>query len=291
MVKKKVVTYDVSIRRSFIDESHAEINIQRQCELLEICRSGYYYNPRPENKLNLTVMKLLEIQFLKTPYYGVVKMTLLINKMGYSINVKRVRRLLRTMGLTAIYPKIRTSKNDKEHKKYPYLLRNIIIQKVNQVWCSDITYIGMLKGFMYLTVVMDWYSRYVISWRISNSLESSFCKECLNEALLRGVPEIFNTDQGVQYTSTGFVEIVEENGIKISMDSKGRCFDNIMNERLWRSVKYEYVYLSNFETGKELYNGLDRYFREYNELRPHQSLGYNTPLEVYSGLARYKKIE
>lgn len=227
-------------------------------------------------------MRLLDEQFLKTPFYGVPRMTVHLQEKGYHVNPKRVRRLLRLMGLMAIYQGPKTSKAHPEHVKYPYLLRNVKIIRPNQVWSTDITYIPMERGFMYLVAVMDWFSRKVLSWGVSNTLEADFCVDALNEALDRfGPPEIFNTDQGSQFTSDDFLKPLKDGGIQISMDGRGRCIDNIFVERLWRTVKYEYVYLHTFGTGSELMRGLREWFGWYNQERFHQSLGYKTPDHVF----------
>ncbi len=264
-----------------IEPDYNQISIIRQCELLDINRSGYYYQPVSENQTNLDIMRKLDEQYTATPFYGVARLHQHICSLGYQVNIKRIRRLLRLMGLYAIYPQKRTSIEDKEHKKYPYLLRGLEIERVNQVWSTDITYIPMEKGFLYLVAIIDWYSRYVLSWQISNTLETTFCKEALNQALRHGKPEFFNTDQGSQFTSIDFTKILSDNHIKISMDGKGRCLDNIFVERLWRSVKYEYVYLNSIKDGRELWIGLDNYFQFYNQKRFHQSLDYRTPEQVH----------
>lgn len=264
-----------------IEPDFKPISIIRQCELLNIHRSGYYYEPATESVTNLDIMRKLDEQYTETPFYGVLRMHQHIRSLGYEVNIKRIRRLLRLMGLLAIYPKRNLSIPNLENKKYPYLLRNLEIERCNQVWSSDITYIPMEKGFLYLVAIIDWYSRYVVSWRISNTMEVSFCLEALQEALKKGKPEIFNTDQGSQFTSNYFTNCLSSNNIQISMDGKGRCLDNVFVERLWRSVKYEYVYLNSIKNGHELWHGLDKYFHFYNEKRFHQSLDYQTPAQVH----------
>ena len=246
-----------------------------------INRSGYYYEPVCESPLNLEIMNLLDKQYTETPFYGVPRMHQYICSLDYNVNIKRIRRLLRLMGLEAIYPKKNLSVPNKEHKIYPYLLKGYEINRPNQVWSTDITYIQMEKGFLYLVAVIDWYSRYVISWRISNTLETSFCLEALQEALTKGKPDIFNTDQGSQFTSLDFVSCLIDNDVKVSMDGKGRCLDNIFVERLWRSVKYEYIYLNSIKNGAELWLGLNDYFFFYNTKRFHQALGYKKPYDVH----------
>jgi putative transposase len=226
-------------------------------------------------------MRKLDEQYTATPFYGALRMHQYILSLGYDVNIKRVRRLLRLMGLLAIYPKKNLSIPNIENKKYPYLLRNMQIDRCNQVWSIDITYIPMEKGFLYLVAIIDWFSRYVVSWQISNTLEVSFCLDALESALKIGKPEIFNTDQGSQFTSHAFTNYLLSNNIQISMDGKGRCLDNVFVERLWRSVKYEYVFINSIKDGRELWHGLDNYFQFYNEKRFHQALDYQTPAQVY----------
>ncbi len=270
-------------KKGWIDPNHEQISIQRQCELINLPRSSYYYAPATETAYNLMLMRLLDEQYTKTPFYGVPRMTVWLKEQGYNINRKRVERLMRLMGLKAIYPKKNTSKASKQHKKYPYLLKGIEIDSPNQVWSSDITYIRLNKGFLYLTAIIDWHSRYILSWEISNTLDSRFCVEALENALMQGKPEIFNTDQGVQFTSESYTSVLKENNILISMDGKGRALDNIMIERFWRSVKYEEVYLKNYETTLAAIHGLNRYIHFYNKERPHQSLNYRVPFSVHAG--------
>ena len=265
-----------------MEPSNPDISILRQCELLGLPRSSYYYQPRGESPLNLKLMRLLDEQYTKTPFYGSPKMTLWLRERGYEINHKRVERLLSLMGLKAIYPKPNTSKPHPENKIYPYLLRGVKIDHVDQVWSADITYIRMRAGFLYLTAVIDWFSRYVLSWQLSNTLESSFCVEALEAALRAKQPEIFNTDQGTQFTSEDFTGLLKDREIAISMDGRGRCLDNIFVERLWRTVKYEEVYLHDYQTLAEAYLGLKKYLEFYNTQRYHQALGYKTPYEVYN---------
>lgn len=266
---------------SIVDPDFKDISILRQCELLDLNRSTYYYTPVGESDQNLRIMKLLDQEYTKHPFYGVLRMYELVKLHGFDVNVKRVRRLLRLMGLHAIYPKPKTSLANIEHKKYPYLLKGLDINRRNMVWSTDITYIALEKGFLYLVAVIDWYSRYVLSWQLSNTLDSSFCVEALENALKHGKPEIFNTDQGVQFTSADFTNCLLENKIQISMDGRGRYLDNIFVERLWRTVKQEYVYLNAFRDGKELWIGLNEYFNFYNHERLHQSLDYKTPRQVH----------
>jgi len=259
------------------------LSVSAQCELLGLSRSSYYYEPATASAENLALMALLDREYTAHPFRGSRGMTAWLRREGHAVNRKRVQRLLRLMGLEAVYPKPRLSAGGVGHKVYPYLLRNVMIERVNQVWSTDITYIPMPNGFMYLTAVMDWHSRYVLSWRLSNTLDVEFCLEALDESLRQGCPEVFNTDQGVQFTSASFTRRLESAGAKVSMDGKGRCLDNVFVERLWRSVKYEDIYLRCYEVVPELHGGLGRYFSFYNEERPHQSLEYRTPALVYQG--------
>lgn len=266
----------------FIEPTHESLSIQRQCELLGISRSSYYYHPRPESAQNLELMRLMDAQFMKTPFYGVRRMHQYLLSRDYVVNIKRIRRLYRLMGLEAVYPKPRFKPGGADHKIYPYLLKDYKVMAPNQVWSSDITYIPMARGFLYLVAVIDWFSRYVLAWKLSNSLDAAFCIEALKCALDRyGRPIIFNTDQGVQFTSKEYIDVLDAQKIRISMDGRGRAFDNIFIERLWRSVKYEYVYLNAPETGHELHSGLEWYFDFFNNERRHQSLVNKTPSEVY----------
>ena len=264
-----------------IEPNHSVLSIRQQCELIGLNRGTYYYQPAKETPLNLTLMRLIDEQYLKTPFYGYPKMTEYLKKQGYEVNPKRISRLMRVMGLQAIGIKRLMTKNNPDHKVYPYLLRNVPIDRTNQVWSADITYVPMNQGFMYLVAILDWFSRYVLSWQISNTLDNIFCINALDKALKHGQPEIFNTDQGVQFTSRNFTEHLESAGVKISMDGRGRVFDNIFIERLWRTVKYEDIYLKNYDTVTELDQGLERYFHFYNNERFHQSLDYRTPTQVY----------
>lgn len=252
------------------------MSIARQCELLGLARSTRYYTPAAETAENLTLMRRIDEQYLQTPFYGSRKLAL---ELG--VNRKRIQRLMRTMGLEAIYPKRRTTWPGAGHKIYPYLLRNVEITRPNQVWSSDITYLPMRHGFLYLTAVIDWHSRYVLAWRLSNTMDGSFCVEALEAALRNRQPEIFNTDQGSQFTSAAFTERLHSRGIAISMDGRGRALDNVFIERLWRSVKYEEVYLRDYADGHEAEASLTRYFEFYCHRRIHQALDYRTPAEVY----------
>jgi putative transposase len=264
-----------------IDPGNTMIPLSTQCDLLALARSSYYYSSHREESYNLHLMNLIDEQFTRTPFYGVERMTAWLKRHGEAVNRKRVRRLMRLMGLEAVYPKPRLSLSNKAHTTYPYLLRNLTIDHPDQVWCADITYIRMLHGFVYLVAIMDWYSRCVLSWEVSTALNTSFCLSALEKALEPSQPEIFNTDQGSQFTSREFTGRLEKDAIRISMDSRGRVFDNIFAERLWRSVKYEEVYLHSYQTVSEARSGLARYFLFYNRERLHESLGYQTPYEVY----------
>ena len=268
-----------------IEMENPNISISRQCELLALNRSSLYYKKKEKiSSYDLHLMRLIDEQYTKTPFYGSRRMTAYLKRLGYSVNRKRVQRLMRIMGIHAIYPKPRLSKKAKQNQIYPYLLKGLKIKGSNQVWASDITYIRMKKGWLYLIAIMDWYSRYVLSWELSTTLEVDFCINALNKALTVGKPKIFNSDQGVQYTSEKFIQILRENDIEISMDSRGRVFDNIFTERLWRSLKYEEVYIKDYSDVREAKEGIESYFKFYNNERPHQSLGYKTPYEVYYGL-------
>jgi putative transposase len=268
-----------------IDSAEKKLSVSRQCRMMGICRSSKYYKSRRIQSDDLEIMRLIDEQYLKTPCWGSRSMRNCLRRRGYKINRKRVQRLMRLMGLEAIYPKPRTSRPHPGHKVYPYLLRNLKIDRPNQVWAADITFIPMARGFMYLVAVMDWHSRKVLSWRLSNTLEADFCVEALEEALLRhGRPEIFNTDQGAQFTSQAFTGLLKSHGIQISMDGRGRVQDNIFIERLWWSTKYQYLYLWTFDNGVRLRQGLGQWFQLYNQERSHQALDNLTPDEVYFGL-------
>ena len=264
-----------------IEPRHEQLSVRQQCELLGLNRSSYYYEPATESPLNLDLMRLLDEQYMRTPFYGWPRMTAYLRSQGYQVNHKRVQRLMQKMGIQAIYPKPRLSKPNPEHKVYPYLLRGLAITRPNQVWSSDITYIPLRNGFMYLAAVIDWYSRYVLAWRLSNTLDGTFCIQLLQDALQLGRPEIFNTDQGTQFTATAFTTVLEQANIQISMDGKGRALDNIFIERLWRTVKYEEVYLNDYSSVPLGRTRLGDYFPFYNTERPHQALAYRTPAEVY----------
>jgi putative transposase len=254
--------------------------------LLGISRQALYYCPIGESAKNLLLMRLLDEQYMRTPCYGVIKMTGWLDTQGHAVNPKRVRRLLRLMGLEAIYAKPRLSEPATGHRIYPYLLRGKLIERPDEVWCSDITYIRLRQGFVYLVAIMDWYSRYVLSWEVSITMDVGFCLTALDWALKKSKPEIFNSDQGSQFTSQAFTKRLLDQGIAISMDGKGRALDNVFVERLWRTVKYENVYLTDYRNVEEAIAGLREYFRFYNRERFHQALGYQTPESVYFSRAR-----
>jgi putative transposase len=264
-----------------VEVDHPSISIMRQCELLGLARSSFYYEPQPETAQNLRLMKMIDRQFTETPFYGVRRMTAWLATQSEQVNQKRVRRLMRQMGLEAIYPKPNLSQPQAGASKYPYLLRGKVITAPNQVWSTDITYIPLPHGYLYLVAVIDWYSRYVLSWELSNTMDVQFCMSALEKALAQNTPEIFNSDQGSQFTSTVFTERLVKSGIAISHDGRGRALDNIFVERLWRSVKYEEVYPKVYTTGTEATMGLTRYFEFYNHERLHQSLAYQTPATVH----------
>jgi putative transposase len=252
--------------------------------VLGLPRSSYYYEPAAETAENLMLMRLIDEQFLKTPFFGRGMMTAWLRRKKHLVNEKRVRRLMQVMGLSSVFPGKKTSKPAPGHRIYPYLLRGLRIVRPNQVWSTDITYVPLQHGFLYLVAVLDWYSRYVLSWRLSNTLDVGFCLDALEDALERfGTPEIFNTDQGAQFTSEAFTSRLAAAAIAISMDGRGRALDNVFIERLWRTVKYENIYLKDYATGTETYEGLAEYFTFYDTERPHQALGGHTPHEVYHG--------
>lgn len=271
-------------RQGFIEKENRDISIRRQCCLLGIHRSNVYYRKREKDlDRDNHLRKAIDQQFLKDAC-GVIKMKEYLRRLGHTVGDKLVRRLMRSMNLMAIYPKPNLSKPHPEHKIYPYLLKGLKIIRPNQVWAADITYIQLVRGFCYLAAIIDWFSRYVLSWRLSNTLEADFCVECVEEALSYGRPDIFNSDQGVQFTSKDFTQKLLDKQVRISMDGRGRVFDNIFIERLWRTVKYSNIYVKEYETVKDAREGLKMYFPNYNTERIHQSLGYRTPWEVYTGL-------
>ena len=265
-----------------IDPEHPRLSIVRQCELVSISRSGFYYRSAGETPLNLELMRLIDVQFLETPWYGSRQMARHLRREGHAVGRKRVRRLMAKMGLEPIYQRPHTTVPHPEHRVYPYLLRDPLVERPNQVWCADLTYIPMRRGFLYLVAIMDWATRKVLAWRVSNTMDVEFCLEALAEALERfGKPEIFNTDQGSQFTSPRFTGVLQAAGVRVSMDGRGRWMDNVSIERLWRSLKYECVYLHAFETGSELRAGLTRWIGYYNARRPHSTLAGRTPDEAY----------
>ncbi len=268
-----------------IDPNYPQLSLVRQCCLVSIARSSYYYEGSGESELNLELMRRIDEQFLETPFYGSRQMTRWLRRQGYSVGRKRVQRLMHKMGLEALFQRPRTTVPDPEHQIYPYLLRDREVVRANEVWCSDITYIPLRRGFLYLVAIQDWASRKVLAWRLSNTMDTSFCVEALREALDRyGAPEIFNTDQGSQFTSLDFTQVLKDQGVKISMDGKGCWIDNVFIERLWRSLKYECVYLHDFETGSEARARIRWWIDLYNEERPHSAFGERTPDEAYSDL-------
>ena len=270
-------------KRQQIDPSHEELSVRRQCELLGLARSSLYWAPASASVDDLALMEKLDRWHLDYPFLGSRKLAQLVSSSGEAVNRKRVQRLMRVMGLECLFPRPKCTVTSRCHKKYPYLLKGVAIDRPGQVWSADITYVPMPSGFMYLVATIDWFSRLVVSWRLSNTLDGNFCQAMLEESLRRGSPEIFNTDQGVQFTATAWTSRLESAGIRVSMDGVGRCHDNIFVERLWRSVKYEELYPKRYATVPELEAGLKAYFDFYNGVRPHQSLGYRTPATVHGG--------
>jgi len=270
-------------RRALIDRNHPEISINRQCDLLEVSKGALYYQPASIDPYTLSLMDLIDEQHTSTPFYGSRRLTAYLNAKGHEINRKRVQRLMRLMRIEAIYPKPKLSRRIENHKIYPYLLRGVNIERPDHVWSTDITYIRVSNGFVYLTAVIDWFSRYVLSWRLSNSLENTFCIEALEEALSISQPQIFNTDQGSQYTAVNFLKPLIDRDISISMDSRGRALDNVFVERLWRTVKYEEVFLKDYRTMKmkDAYRSLKDFIKFYNQERLHQALDYKSPEYIY----------
>ncbi len=281
-LKKKLASCDR--KRDMVEPGSQELSVTRQCQLLGLSRSSYYYTAQPPSERDLRQMRMIDEEYTRRPFRGSRRMRDCLQEQGETASRDRVWRLMRQLGLQAIYPKKRLSLENKEHEKYPYLLRGLEIVRPNQVWCSDITYIRLPGGFVYLTAVMDWHSRFVLSWDLSITLDTEFCVTALDRALQQCQPEIFNTDQGCQYTSHQFTGRLQESGIRISMDGRGRCFDNIMVERLWRSVKYEEIYLKEYASVGECRHALRRYFEFYNHERRHQGLGRRTPWDVYQSV-------
>jgi putative transposase len=283
VAQKKVRDFALEQRRQLIGPK-GKLSICKQCELLGVGRSSWYYQPREESAENLALMRALDKLYTRWPFYGVRRMTIALQGQGWAVNLKRTRRLMRLMGLEAIYPKPRLSSQGSAHPRFPYLLKGLAIERSNQVWCSDITYIGLAGGFVYLFALMDWFSRYVLVWELSNTLEGDFCVRALRRALKKHAPpQISNTDQGVQFTSASWIGILTEHQIAISMDGRGRVFDNIFVERLWRSLKYEEVYLHEYRSVMEAWRAIHDYFCFYNEQRPHSSLENVPPAAVYKG--------
>jgi putative transposase len=283
MVKKKARNVALDKRRMWIDPVDKALTLNEQLVLTGVSKTAYYYEPAKETPENLLYMELIDGIYTKRPYYGSRRMVTELERLGHRVNRKRVVRLMKEMALETFYPKPSLSIASKEVKKYPYLLKDLNITAPNQVWSTDITYIPVRGGFFYLVAIMDWFSRYVLSWKLSNTLDLGFCLEALKEALKIGTPEIFNSDQGVQFTSHEFTSILENRGIRISMDGKGRALDNIFIERLWRTIKYEEVYIKRYETGVNAHEGMGNYIPFYNRERPHQSLQNKTPHQVHFG--------
>ena len=271
----------MAVKRSQIEPDHPQISIERQCELIGLARSSWYYEAVQETPYNEHLMHLIDQQFTETPFYGIRRMTAWLHTQGEAVNHKRVARLMRKMGLEAIYPKPNLSRPGDNARRYPYLLRELPLTAPNQVWSTDITYIRLAQGFIYLVAVIDWFSRYVLSWQVSNTLDVGFCLDALEQSLQSGQPQIFNTDQGAQFTSLVFTQRLERDGIRISQDGRGRALDNIFVERLWRSVKYEEVYLKSYTSVADAIKQLNAYFLFYNQKRLHQSLGYRTPEMIH----------
>lgn len=268
-----------------IEAGHDHLSVVKQCELLGLARSSFYYRPQAADPLHLPIMHAIDRLYTRYPFYGVRRLQQALRQEGYTVHHKRVHRLMQRMGLQAIYPRRRRASGGEAHRVYPYLLRNRVIDRPDQVWASDITYLPLLDGFVYLVAVMDWFSRYVLAWRISNTLDTGLCLAALEEALAQGRPEIFNTDQGRQFTSADFTGRVERAGVRMSMDGRGRFLDNVFIERLWRSLKYEDIYLKGYETVAEITEGVERYFDFYNQSRFHQALDYATPAQIYRSAA------
>jgi putative transposase len=280
---KKSLDLPVATKRALVEADHPDISIAHQCELSGLARSSWYYQPAQADPYNEYLMKLIDQQFTETPFYGIRRMTAWLRTQGESVNPKRVARLMRQMGLQTIYPKPNLSAPADNVRRYPYLLNGRVLTAPNQVWSTDITYLRMPHGFLYLVAILDWFSRYVLSWQVSNTMDVSFCLDALDEALKRGQPQIFNSDQGSQFTSLDFTARLEHQGIQISQDGRGRVFDNIFVERLWRTVKYEEVYLKDYQTVAMAIGSLRSYFEFYNDRRLHQSLNYRTPATIHFG--------
>jgi len=275
-----------------IDKNDKDLSFRKQCKILAVNKSRFYYKGKEINGRDIEIMNLLDEQFLKTPFYGVRRMTKFLQTKGYNIGRGHTRTLLRKMGLLAIYPKKNLSKRNTEHQVFPYLLNDMEINKTNQVWSADITYIRLDRGFVYMVAIIDWYSRYILSWKLSNTLDADFCLEALKEAINNyGTPEIFNTDQGCQFTSNCFIQELVNNNINISMDGKGRALDNIFVERFWRSLKYENIYINHYGNIPEAKKGIEKYINFYNFERFHQSLDYKTPGEIHLGKIEEREVD
>ena len=269
-------------RQSLVEKDHIQLSLSHQCVLLGISRGSWYYQPKGESDFNLQLMREIDEQYLRTPFYGARQMMRYLKRRGHKVGRKRIRRLMRKMGLRAIAPGPETSRRNKAHKVYPYLLGDLKVTRANQVWCADVTYVPLAHGFVYLVAIMDWHTRHVLAWRLSTTQDTDFCLEALEDAMERyGKPEIFNTDQGSQFTSKDWTDAMSDAGIRISMDGKGRWIDNVFIERLWRSLKYECVYLNAFDSVRDAAVGIDDWMRYYNAERPHSSLGDRTPEEAY----------
>lgn len=281
MAQKKTERLSLDERKGLIKTNDLDFTVKQQCELLGVSRSTYYYETAPDDEFNLAMMKEIDQIYTSYPFYGKRRMSAVLKSKGHEVGVDLARTLMRRMGIQAIYPKPNLSKPHPSHKVYPYLLRGVKIKRCNQVWSTDITYLRMKNGFLYLTAVIDWYSRYIIAWKLSNSLDGLFCREVLLEALKKGMPDMFNTDQGAQYTSIEFTKILVEAGIQISMDGRGRAIDNVWIERFWRTIKQEEVYIRDYVNGRDAHQSLEKYFYFYNEERLHSSLGYIAPGTIY----------
>jgi putative transposase len=276
------MTHDLSMRRKMLEAGHEDLSLSKQCKILALHRSGIYHKPKKEKDENLSIMRIMDEMYFETPFYGVEKLRIELGKKGFNVNRKRLRRLMKLQGWKTLYAEPKTTITDKKSYKYPYLLKGLKIERKNQVWEIDITYIPMQRGFMYLFAIIDVHSRYIVGWDISNSMTAEWCVEIINGAIeMHGKPEIMNSDQGCQFTSNLYTKTLIDADIKISMDSKGRAIDNIYIERFWRSIKYENIYLKAYETGKELYQGVHDYIEFYNKKRSHQSLNYLVPSELY----------
>ena len=287
---KKNLDLTVNEKREAVNPNNKDISVSRQCELLDLSRSAYYYKAKEIDPRDLDIMRLIDKEFTDHPFLGARRLSDWLSMQGFPACRSKVSRMMKVMGIEAIYPRKSLSARHPEHKIYPYLLRGLDINHPDHVWCIDITYVRLKRGFAYLVAVMDWHSRYVISWELSMTMDKGFCTRCLKRALSKGTPEIFNSDQGSQFTSNAFTQILKDSKVKISMDGKGRAFDNIMIERLWRTVKYEDVYLNDYEDYYKAYSHLEKYFYYYNNERQHSSLGKKTPSEIYYRNRKDQKV-